>query len=287
MNNKYLTILAGSPRGGERTWQSLYSNLLEPLNSDLAICTGTKWLENQSFLENAKYSWIIEEPENWFNYYEDNFTGTWKEYFNLGKETGLYNSGSIHFALKDIILKNYINDVMNYEFIIYTRFDQFYLDKHPEFSGKKIWIPEGEDYFGICDRHAVVPVEQIAEYLNICKYINSEEALLSNSNHLNCEVTYKNFLTNSKLIEIVDRFKRTQFTTALKSDPTNWRIPKYKLYFFNKLMLKYPDEFIDSFKSLNVKRKLSIVLSDSFLLYVNYLYLLLRRTLGRMKKKSE
>ena len=39
---KYLTILTGSPRGGEETWESLYKNVLEPLDSDLAILTGSK-----------------------------------------------------------------------------------------------------------------------------------------------------------------------------------------------------------------------------------------------------
>ena len=44
-----------------------------------------------------------------------------------------------------------------YEQIIFTRFDQFYIKEHPELNNKFIWIPEGEDYFGICDEHAVVP----------------------------------------------------------------------------------------------------------------------------------
>ena len=47
MGNDYLTILAGNPRGGEQTWESLNKFVLSPLNSDLAICTGTKWLNNQ------------------------------------------------------------------------------------------------------------------------------------------------------------------------------------------------------------------------------------------------
>ena len=54
MGNDYLTILAGNPRGGEKTWQSLKKHVLIPLNSDLAICTGTKWIKNQSFLEYTK-----------------------------------------------------------------------------------------------------------------------------------------------------------------------------------------------------------------------------------------
>ena len=34
-------------------------------------------------------------------YYENNFTGTWKQYFDTGKKTGLYSSGLIHFLFKE------------------------------------------------------------------------------------------------------------------------------------------------------------------------------------------
>ena len=79
--NNYLTVLVGHPRGGEKTW-TLYKNVLDPLNSDLAILTGSKWLNSQSFLSIAKHQWIIEEPDDWFTYYEDNFqSNNWKTYF--------------------------------------------------------------------------------------------------------------------------------------------------------------------------------------------------------------
>ena len=39
----YLVILAGSPRGGEKTWHSLYKYVVDPLNADLALCTSDKW----------------------------------------------------------------------------------------------------------------------------------------------------------------------------------------------------------------------------------------------------
>ena len=59
--DKYLTILAGNPRGGEQTWQTLYDKVLTPLHSDLAILTGEKWLDSQSFLKESKYKWILDE----------------------------------------------------------------------------------------------------------------------------------------------------------------------------------------------------------------------------------
>ncbi len=282
MNKKYLTILSGNPRGGERTWESLYENVLDTLDSDLAICTGDKWLKNQSFLDIAKFNWIIDEPNNWTTYYEDNFDGTWKEFFLRGRDTGLYSSGLIHFALKDIILKNFSNEILNYDFIIYSRFDQFYLSKHKHFDSEEIWVPEGEDYFGLCDRHAVVPVRYIKQYLNICSYVDSSSALNLIADNLNCEVVYLNQLKDNGLFNYVKRYHRTQFTSALKNDFTNWRIPKYKIYFFGKLMIKYPDEYISSFESISQKKE--IIFSKYYLLYLNYLYLKIRRIFGKIKK---
>ena len=37
MKKKYIVILAGSPRGGDETWNSLYQNVLDPLQADLAL----------------------------------------------------------------------------------------------------------------------------------------------------------------------------------------------------------------------------------------------------------
>ena len=286
MGNKYLTILAGSPRGGEKTWETLYREVLSPLSSDLAICTGSKWIANQSLLHEAKYKWIFEEPKDWFTYYEEKFNGKWKEFFNQGKNTGLYNSGSIHFAIKDIILSNYLDIIMEYDQVIYTRFDQYYVEKHPNFTGNNIYIPSGEDYLGLCDRHAVIPVDYIANYLNICKYINQQSSITKEKTFINCEVAYKNHLLTTNLYGKVKRYDRKQFTSALKEDRTNWRVPKYKLYFSGGLLLKYPDELISSFEKESMLIKIKYIFSRKNIIFTNYLYLKLRRYVGRLKGKK-
>ena len=233
----------------------------------------------------AKFRWILKNYENFFDYYEENFEGNWREFFDKGKGTGLFESGSIHFVFKDYILKNYLDVLEKYDFIIYTRFDQFYLDLHREGEKNKILIPEGEDYFGICDRHAIVPKEYISKYLNICEFINSNESLSVNSEYLNCETAYLQHLKYEGLTSHLKRYSRTQFTSAFIGDKTNWRIPKYYLYFYNKLMIKYPDEFITSFNNLVNKRGHFFLLFNKNILYLNYLYLKLRRFIGLIKGK--
>lgn len=284
--NNYLTVLVGHPRGGEKTWTSLYKNVLDPLNSDLAILTGSKWLNNQSFLSIAKLQWIIEEPDDWFTYYEDNFeSDNWKTYFEKDKTTGLYNSGSIHFALKDILLKKHLHELEAYRQIIVSRFDQFYVSNHKKFHDDSIWIPEGENYFGICDRHAIVPSSDIKQYLDIVGYVNSKNTENYAADFINCEVAYMHHLQNSNLIGKVKRFKRFQFTTTKKEDFNRWRTPEYKIYFYNNIYLKYPDEFIDSVNGLNFLDKFKLLLSTNFSLYLTYLYMVSRRGLGFLKKK--
>jgi len=282
---KYLTVLAGNPRGGEQTWESLYKYVINHLDSDLAICTGDMWVTENSLFNKSDFKWIFQEPDNWFDYYEENFSNNWYNFFSLGKETGLYNSGNIHFAIKDIILKNYIDILEEYDFVIYSRFDQFYTDYHidiPE-NSNNIWIPSGENYHGIGDRHAIVPGKEARNFLNICEYVDSPESIKDPPEYLNCEKAYKRFLDHTNLIERVKRYERKQFTSSLKTDKTNWRVGIYSLYFYKNLMIKYPDEFIDSIANSIKTSGISYYFREAILI-LNYFYLITRRRLGKFKK---
>ena len=92
-------------------WSSLYKYVTDYLDADLAICCSDKWNQNISLFEKAKYKWIFPEYEDYFQYYEENFSGTWKKYFDTGIDTGLYTSGSVHFVFKDIILKELFKNI--------------------------------------------------------------------------------------------------------------------------------------------------------------------------------
>ena len=280
----YLVVLTGSPRGGEVTWNYLYKNVLNVLDADLALCTTDKFLENNSLFQKAKFKWIFEEYDDFFDYYREHFDKNWENYFNKGLDTGLYTSGSIHFVFKDYILKNHIQELKNYKYIIYSRFDQLHISPHPPGVENKILIPEGEDYFGVCDRHAMFPSNMSEKYLNICEFIDSNETMKFEETYLNCEVTYKNQLINNNLINYVTRFPRSQFTTALKGEPTNWRVPSYKLYFISNLMIKYPDEFISSMKNQISSNSVLYSLFKNFLFTLNYFYLEIRKQLGKVKR---
>ena len=281
---KYLLILVGLPRGGELTWSTIYKNVLKPLNADLAICTEKTIDKNLSLYRNAKYKWLFDGYDDWFDYYKENFDGDWKKVFELGKDTGLYNSGSVHFAIKDIIRKNHLDTIKKYDYFIYSRFDQFFIMKHPIFTGENIWIPEGENYTGICDRHAVVPSKYGEEYLNICNYLDTRLFNSSIPEYLNCEAVYKMHLKDSNLLKVVKRFKRFQFTTSKKNDFTRWRVAKYKLYFYKDVYLKYPNEFLDSVQTLINNKKIILLLTLRFRELINFAYLKSRILFGKVKR---
>ena len=280
MDKKYLVILSGSPRGGEKTWDSMFKYVIDYLGADLAVCTTEDYVEENTLFKRAKFKWILNDLDDFNEYYSEYFEGSWRQYLEKGKGYGLYESGKIHFALKDYIKRNYLNIVNKYDYVIYSRFDQYYVDFHPKEIGDNILIPEGENYFGVCDRHAAFSSKLAERYLSIVDYINSEESLLSLPDFPNCESVYLKHLEHEGLSKKIKRYKRSQFTAALKGEPTNWRVPIYRTFIFSKLMIKYPDEFIDSFNNkLNTKGLINLLLSD-LTMGLTYFYLLIRRRLG-------
>lgn len=283
VNKNYLVVLAGSPRGGEKTWESLYKYVLNPLNADLAICCSNKWRQDISLFDKAKYKWIFNEYEDYLDYYRKNFEGSWEAYFLTGKETGLYSSGLVHFVFKDIIKNQYLDILKEYKYIIYTRFDQFYLDYHPEVNDDQILIPEGEDYFGICDRHAAFSSTYAEKFLSICDFVNDESSLENIPEFNNCEVTFLNHMKSTDLQNKITRIKRSQFTASLKGEHTNWRTAKYPIYFIENLMIKYPNEFIDGVTNSIKRNSLFRFFKEEPIITLNYYYLKSRRIMGRIK----
>ena len=284
---KYLVVLAGSPRGGEKTWNSLIKYVVNHLNADLAVCTTDNFFNKNLLFEKAKFHWIMKNPNSFEDYYSNFFKGTWREYLLKGKGLGLFESGLIHFALKDFVYRNYREILEKYEYIIYTRFDQYYVDFHPDLTKDKVFIPEGEDYFGICDRHVVIKSKDSKKYFSIIDYIDSQNALLDIPAYPNCESVYKKHLEYSGLINKVERFERISFTSALKNEPTNWRIPTYKIFLTKNLMIKYPDEFIGAVKTGLKNSNKVTYLMDNFGIVIYYYYLQTRKYIGSLLKSKE
>ena len=272
-------------------WKSLIEKVKNPLSADLALSYGDKYTLPKYLKENCDYDWVFKEESNWKNYFENLFSKDLLEFFLKGEKYGMAGgiddytgSGAIVCGLKDIIHKNHLETIKEYEYIIHSRFDQFYSDIHKEFEGDNIWIPEGEDYFGICDRHAVFPSKYADDFFKICEKLDN----FKNFNFLPDKITPESILLYNLKINNLDtkiiRYSRNQFTVSSKNDDTRWRVAKYNLFFYKNVKIKYPDEFIDSVKTL-IRDKGSLkAFFNSTRLYVNYSYLMLRVKLGKIKK---
>ena len=90
----------------------------------------------------------ITEYDDYFQYYEENFSGTWKKYFDTGVDTGLYHQDRT-LCIQRYNFKNYLKILKSYKFIIYTDLIKNILTFIQMWSRKQILIPKGEDYFGI------------------------------------------------------------------------------------------------------------------------------------------
>jgi hypothetical protein len=274
---KSLLILSGLPRGGESTWETMSKFVIDSIGSDLAICYGSN-LEIPKYLEEAcTYKWEIDEPEDWKEYFYKNYPENSVNYLELGRETGLENSGLIGFAIKDIIMKKYINTLLKYDQIIYSRYDLYHVDHHPILDNNFIWIAEGEDYGGVNDRHFIFPSKIAHEILDVCSYINNENSIKELPDLINTESVWYKHLESKKLDTKIKRYKKHYFTVSAPGDSTRWRVAEYKLYFSNNLKLKYPNEFISSIKYLKESRKSKIPL---MLLY-NYKILEYRKNYSK------
>jgi hypothetical protein len=277
---KSLVILAGIPRGGIETWESIYKNLVQSENADLALCTEKNFILDIDLKRKAKYLWLFDGYDDWKDYYVENNLSHALNYLALGKDTGLYNSGIIVFALKDIIKRNYLEILENYDQVFFSRFDQLHTIEHPHLSKENVWFVEGEDYGGINDRHFAFPAKDSKYILDICNYINTKKALDEIPELMNCESVWLRHLENIGMMSNAKRFKRTQFTVSYKGDFTRWRVARYNLFLFKNLKIKYPSEFLIAMK--NTVTELGLIKSCYLIprLTLNYYFLRIRKIIS-------
>jgi hypothetical protein len=272
-NLKTLIILIGECRGNEKTWRTMYENLMIPYNADLALCIGRKNGESikDNFLtEKSKYVWTINEYEDWYDYFRENFNGFWENNFTYGLEGGGGTRGVIPMIFKQFIYQNYSNILKKYDRIILTRTDMYYIHKYPILSNDHFWIMNGEDHGGYCDRFFCFPSKYSKECLNICEYINSEElsvvlnkmyeqnsnlSFIQNSKPMmkrmfNSECYHRLYFEHTGIVYKIRRCPVLQFIVSSLEDiikTPNWE--SHTLTFKDELIIRYKNEFIDAFRT--------------------------------------
>jgi hypothetical protein len=272
--NKTLVIVMGSLRGGEFAWHSLYENLLDPNLADLALAVGyvPDAEKNSSLYSRAKYLWEFEEYNDWgiaLDMIAGEHDPTYEKYANtswrailvegmpsvIGGSCGIAGSGALVFWQRWFVYNKIaeLKLLKKYDRFVVTRSDHYYLCEHnlTALEPTKVWVPEGEEWGGITDRHVVAPAEKILQVLDILppllrhpsEFIKFLGDMYHETNTTNAE---KLLLRRWHMQGIIaDKFPRMMFTCAVLGDRTRWWGPSPRLG-PHGVNLKYEGEYDQS-----------------------------------------
>lgn len=262
---KTLVCILNQTRSLDLTLHSLKKNVIDPFEADLCFSIGVNQ-EDQNNLEQAKYLFTYPEPEDYLEAFEfANKTGNsdWKKLLDIGgnwlggiKHEKQSGCGAIFMFYRWFLLTNLKkqNLIENYDCFIITRSDYYYTDYlRPEnINLEKIYIPEGEDYLGINDRHMIVPKKYIEKSLNFLNYVFEQPSLLYNEMKndktlnipgfgINNEIHMMFMMKKNGLFDKIERFPLSMYTVRSHKDKTRWSGGVYSN--FHKMYIKYKSEY--------------------------------------------
>ncbi len=186
MKQKTLVIVLGQARADKLTWESFKKHVLDELEADLALCIGESPENNDSnfYWANSKFKWVVPEYDDFgegFDQIQLDRYGkitNWREVLKVkdqwlggikGEESHPGSAGLlIYFKAKlyDILVKE--NILEQYDRFVITRSDFIWVVPHPtmeRLDPRFIWIPYGEFYWGVTDRHVILTKEFLKSYL--------------------------------------------------------------------------------------------------------------------------
>jgi hypothetical protein len=248
-SNKTLVIVTGSARCGEKAWNSLYTQVLDINQADLALAFGENSDRSASLYSRAKYVWEFPEYEDWGTALDQIGTG-WRNssaVVNLfGGANGTRGSGAIILYLRWFVkghLKREPGLLDQYDWFIYTRSDHYYGCPHDlhlfQQDPNSLYVPKGEGYGGISDRHLVAPRALILPALSIVDDVADTMYSSGKLKFNSVETLIMHRWKNMGLSVVF--FDRMMFTCAVSGDKTRWKIPgPLKVL---GVSLKYPKEF--------------------------------------------
>ena len=236
----------------------------------------------------AKYNWNFKDFNNWRDYFEQNFSENIVNNFIAGAYEGLAGgidshsgSGSIIFAIRDILKRNHLDIIKSYKQVILTRSDHLYVDFHPKLDFDKISVVEGEDYMGITDRHYVFPGKYAEKILGVCDYLDIKDIHKEWHELKNPESVLMFYYKKINLYKSIERFKRTQLVVKQSGDSSRWG-KGIKLFFFKDLEAKKVNEFEDAVKNLKLIERFNFT---NFRLKINYYFFQLRKLVNNISFK--
>lgn len=308
MKQKTLVIVLGQARVDKLCWASFKKNVLEKLDADLALCIGKSPNNNNSNLywANAKFKWVVPEYDDFgdgFDQIQLERYGTnthWRKILKVKNQWlgGIKGEGEqpgsagllIYFRAKlyDILVKENITSL--YDRFVITRSDFIWEIPHPKVERLHpdfIWIPFGEFYGGVTDRHAVLTQDYLKAYLDLIDPIlqNTDklmrEMLAYNSKpNWNLERYILFHLKSLNVAHKIRYFPYMMYSVRERSTPTRWSYGIYEsdLGYY----VKYPKEKTRA--ELSMKYLTSK--SGEIILFNNYLMRIILNGLFSLKNQK-
>lgn len=268
---KTLVIVLSETRAHELSFPSFKQNLVDPLEADVCVCIGVKknYNYNNPFYQLAKYHFIYDEEND--PTFEKSVEYSYQHESRQNSLCRMNRPYMDFLQLKDrmddqahnFIISTYIHifflwflqkNMTEYKlFDLYDRFiivrsDYIYELPFPSMDvldPSFIWIPNGEDYSGICDRSVVLSKTTIIPYMNILQnfYVRTNEFYLkiSTQYHLNMEKILKFNLEQNGVLHLVKRFPYIMYCALPQNGSTRW----IRGIFYMNLgySVKYPHEY--------------------------------------------
>lgn len=266
--DRTLVVILAETRAFEFTFDGFKKNLLEVFDADLALCVGDGPNEDTTnpFYLHAKYVWTYNEKEDWAISLDEMAAkrGGGKDWRLLLHHKGILfggvkgiggqlGSGAIGLFfrafLKECLSEGRLTD--KYDRFIITRSDFVYDVPHVPpglLDNEFIWVPDGEGYGGITDRHFICPGDFILEYLSVVDEIfTSPEKLYSKMSFYeediewNIEKFLKFAMVDRGLFDRVQFFPYTMYCVRGPEGRTRWAGGRYDKR--KNLYIKYKEEY--------------------------------------------
>jgi hypothetical protein len=268
---RVLVCLLAKTRGSQIAFPSFKRHVLEELNADLALALtiSDKYNHDDPYWQHARYRWTAPDYTDYGDAFdlaqrhlcrEHNIqTPDWRSILRI---KGIWQGGirsedpqpgasSVLAFCRWLLLHNLRKDgvLYRYDRFVITRSDFVWMCPHPPLSileQNAIWIPYGEDYDGLNDRHLV------ASRADIVNCLNAIEDILLHPMELYEEMKHKAWWNDEQwlaahfrrkgLLKRVKRFPYVMYLARpVDDDSPTWSSGRFERDV--KLYVKYEYEF--------------------------------------------
>jgi hypothetical protein len=273
--SRTLVVVLCQTRAHELTFGLFKKNVIDHLGADLCFCGAEPTdIDNDPLIKEAKYTFMLkDEPEDSYDLLEEAsqeiirdsgkpVSVHWSLYIKIpgqeftGGARNKQSKSSFLLYYRWLLLKKLReHDLLEeYDRFVITRSDYMWPFKHVDLdllSPSQVWVPDGEYYGGVTDRHTVLSRHNIEEYLNIFnmmvlrsnEYISMLFETTDNNGVINPEVLIKCHL-KAQSIKTIRTFPYNMFTVRARDGPTSWSTGSYNENL--GYCVKYRSEFLST-----------------------------------------